>query len=253
MAPRASSKTRKARSSSPRRRVPGGYLEQTQRPLNCLAFLMPLLIVYEIGIFLAYPPLSGRQPPEVMAKYLLEWFMTLFGVTGFYLPGLMVVVALLGWHVWRKDKWQVDRPVLLGMGIESVVLAVPPLLYHALLASSTAPASPDWADSVLLSMSAGIYEELVFRLLLINLLTFLLADVANLKRGPAEAVAVILSSLLFAAHHCQGFGGAEPFEMATFVFRAIAGLYLSIVFALRGFGIAVGCHTIYDVIVVTIR
>lgn len=250
MAARGSTRTRSTKQSKPLRT---GYLEQTRRPLHCLAFLAPILIVYEVGIFLAYPPRSHTRPPEVMAKVLLSWFMDLFGVSGFYLPGLMVVLALVAWHVIRKDAWRVDRPVLVGMAVESVLLALPLLLYHAALAGAQAPSRPSWADAVLLSMSAGIYEELVFRLLLISLLTFLLADLLSVKRGFAEVSAVVVSSLAFALHHCEGLGGTEPFETARFLFRAAAGVYLAGVFVLRGFGIAVGCHTVYDIIVVTMR
>jgi hypothetical protein len=230
-----------------------GYLEQTRRPLHCLAFLLPMLAVYEVGIFLAYPPFSTEGPPEVMAKVLLSWFMELLGATGVYLPGLIVVLALLGWHLARKDPWQIDRPVLVGMAGESALLALPLLLWHAVLTHRTPLASADWADSVLLSMSAGIYEELVFRLLLISLLTFIMTEIIRLKSRPAEVLAVVLSSLLFAAHHCKGFGGSEPLALDRFVFRFAAGIYLAGVFVLRGFGIAVGSHTAYDVIVVSMR
>jgi len=212
-----------------------------------------MLILYELGIFLAYPSFSNEQPPEVMAKVLLAWFMALFGASGYYLPGLIVVVVLLAWHILRKDPWRVDRRVLMGMGVESVLLALPLLLYHAALASGVRLASGYWADSVLLSMSAGIYEELVFRLLLINLLTFLMTEVVNLKRPHAEAIAVLVSSVIFALHHCKGFGGGEAFVMSHFLFRSAAGVYLAGVFVLRGFGVAVGCHTIYDIIVVSMR
>ncbi len=243
---------RAASQTQPPPPVRSGYLELTRRPIYCLAFLLPILIVYELGIFLAYPPFSGDHPPEVFAKYLLSWIMALLGVTGYYLPGLMVIGILLGWHLWRRDPWRVDRPVLGVMAAESVLLALPLLLFHMVLAAPVMLSNPPWADTVLLSMSAGIYEELVFRLLLINLIAFLIADFGGLmKRGPAELVAVVLSSLIFALHHCKGFGGIEPFEMYRFVFRSAAGLYLAGVFVLRGFGIAVGAHTVYDIIVVT--
>ena len=31
------------------RQVATGYMEKTHRPLNCLAFILPLLVAYEIG------------------------------------------------------------------------------------------------------------------------------------------------------------------------------------------------------------
>ncbi|MBN1342667.1 MAG: CPBP family intramembrane metalloprotease [Phycisphaerae bacterium] len=243
--------SRRPKAAPPRGPSRGGYLDLTLRPLYCLAFLLPLLILYELGILLAYPRFTHEQAPEVMAKVLLSWFMSFFGGTGYYLPGLFVVAVLLAWHLIRRDPWRIDRRVLLGMTGESVLLALPMLVFHAVLIARVMLAGAAWADSVLLSMSAGIYEELVFRLLLISLLTFLLSDVAGLKRNPAAGAAVVLSSVIFAAHHCKGFGGIEPFIWSRFVFRSAAGLYLAGVFVLRGFGIAVGCHTVYDIIVVS--
>ncbi len=244
-------RSRTTRSTSPFLQQGRGYLDRTRRPIYSLYFLLPILILYELGVMLAYPSFAGEPAQEVMARYMLNWFMSLFGVTGVFLPGLIVVLVLLGWHLYRKDPWQVDRDVLVGMAAESVLLALPMLLFHALLAARAMLADTGWADAVLLSMSAGIYEELVFRLFLISLLTWFLAEVVGLKRPPASAVAVVVSSLIFALHHCQGFGGAEAFRWDYFIFRSAAGLYLAGVFVLRGFGIAVGCHTVYDIIVVT--
>ncbi len=102
-------------------------------------------------------------------------------------------------------------------------------------------------DNLLLSVGAGIYEELVFRLIVITLLTMLLGDVARLRQVVAVALAVILSSLLFAAHHYEPIG-ADAWSSSSFAFRAAAGAYLAAVFVLRGFGLAVGCHVIYDVL-----
>jgi len=230
---------------------PTGYLEQTRGPLLSLVFLLPMLIVYEVAVFMAYPPFSKTQPPEVMAKVLLSWVMALLGISGYYLPGLIVVLTLLGWHLYRKEPWRVDKGVLFGMAVESVLFALPPLLFHFALTNGIPLASSDWAESLLLSISAGIYEELVFRLILISLIVFVLADVFGLKLGPGELAAVLISSIIFAGHHYKGFGGSFPFDMPTFIFRALAGVYLAGVFVLRGFGIAAGCHIVYDLIVVS--
>ena len=82
-------------------------------------------------------------------------------------------------------------------------------------------------------------------------MVFLLADVAHLKRGGASAAAILLSSLIFALHHYKGFGGSDEFDAIPFVFRAGLGAYLAGIFVLRGFGIAVGCHTVYDIIAIS--
>ena len=70
---------------------------------------------------------------------------------------------------------------------------------------------------------------------------------------------VCLTSLFFAAAHhswvipwgAQSWviGGGEPWSVWTFAFRAVAGVFFSVVFLTRGFGIVVGTHAVYDLLV----
>ena len=41
----------------------------------------------------------------------------------------------------------------------------------------------------------------------------------------------------------------DPFSVMTFSFRALAGGFSSLLCILRGFGITVGCHAAYDLLV----
>ena len=63
------------------------------------------------------------------------------------------------------------------------------------------------------------------------------------------ALTVIVSSLLFAAHHYYPIG-RDPMTAASFAFRAAAGAYLAAVYVFRGFGLAVGSHVVYDAVAV---
>jgi hypothetical protein len=56
---------------------------------------------------------------------------------------------------------------------------------------------------------------------------------------------VALSALTFAGHHHQPIG-LEGFRMGVFLFRVLAGLYLSLIFWFRGYGPAAGCHAAYN-------
>ena len=107
-----------------------------------------------------------------------------------------------------------------------------------------------WGQNLVLAIGAGIYEELVFRLMCITLLAILFVDVVKIRKATAMAIIVVLSSLVFAAHHYPPLG-RDTFDAVTFLFRAGAGAYLATVFVVRGFGLAAGCHAVYDVIVVT--
>jgi membrane protease YdiL (CAAX protease family) len=96
-------------------------------------------------------------------------------------------------------------------------------------------------------MGAGIYEELLFRLMLLPLIAWLLRC-CGCKPGWSLAGAAVLTSLIFAgAHHVGPLG--EPFQWYAFLFRSVAGLFFATLFIYRGFGIAAGTHAAYDILV----
>ncbi len=73
-------------------------------------------------------------------------------------------------------------------------------------------------------------------------------------RRTSIVVAVIGTSVLFSAAHYVGPYG-DPIHLGRFifwfgfVFRFLAGVFFSVLFVGRGFGIAVGAHAGYDILV----
>jgi hypothetical protein len=119
--------------------------------------------------------------------------------------------------------------------------------------------SPPWSGllaNIVTGIGAGIYEELIFRLILISVLMVILYDLCGFSHGNAIILSVIFSAALFSAHHhIDFFTGrqTETFELTRFLFRTIAGVYFAILFAVRGFGITAGTHAFYDIIAVFIN
>lgn len=107
---------------------------------------------------------------------------------------------------------------------------------------------------VVTGVGAGIYEELVFRLILICALMMLLQDVIGIDHRTAVILSVLISAALFSAHHHHityingHLGRGAPFSWTEFAFRTAAGVYFAALFAIRGFGIAAGTHAFYDII-----
>jgi hypothetical protein len=64
----------------------------------------------------------------------------------------------------------------------------------------------------------------------------------------AGTLAVTGSALAFSVAHHVGVPG-EPFTWYAFFFRWVAGVYFAWVFVVRGFGVAVGTHAAYDILV----
>ena len=62
--------------------------------------------------------------------------------------------------------------------------------------------------------------------------------------------AIVATSLLFSAAHYQVFtASGYAFDWYSFSFRFAAGLFFAVLFVTRGFGIAVGAHAMYDILV----
>ncbi len=111
--------------------------------------------------------------------------------------------------------------------------------------------------NIITGIGAGIYEELVFRLILICLLMLLFQDVLRLTHKKSIVLSVLISAALFSAHHhidlLSGQPNAtDPFNLIKFAFRTIAGIYFAVLFAIRGFGITAGTHAFYNIIAVSI-
>ena len=238
------------------------YYYVTLRFWPSLVFILPMLIAFELGTYLRSGNLADA-PTELVATYLVERMVNVFGAKGFYfLPGLLAIAILLACHLVAKHPWKFDVWVLPGMLGESLIWTLPLFVFsrvlhpdrviHTALLATGAVGQSEWVDQVIRSFGAGIYEELVFRFICMNVLHMLLVDLCKLPRSPSELLVIIGSALVFAAQHHPPLG-AEPFNAVEFMFRAAAGLYLAGLFFYRGFGIAAGCHCFYNVIVVTLE
>lgn len=244
--------------------VADDYFQQSRRPLASLLFVLPLLAVYELGVALLGPQaiLNGA---DVWLRQLLQ----AIGVgSSFALPALIVGI-LLAWHHLTAQPWRVRATVLGGMAVECVALAVVLLAVVQLLVwlfqKTGLPLNQlggDARSATLLAsntlqhgfarfvsfLGAGVYEETLFRLMLLPLCV---AGLRTAKLSPKASVivAAIVTSVLFSAAHHVGAAGEplDPFPLFRITFRVAAGMLFSAVFLLRGFGIAVGAHAIYDV------
>lgn len=100
-----------------------------------------------------------------------------------------------------------------------------------------------------LSLGAGLYEELFFRVVLVSALIFIFKRFKTLKKL-ATSLSVVTAALIFSSVHYIGFYG-DAFTLYSFLFRFLFGLALNLVYVKRGFGIAAWTHAVYDLIVVS--
>ena len=244
-----------ARASS--RSLPSSYLQRSQLPLACLVFLLPFVILYEVGTrHFAYDP-AQQTEQRIIAFTLMQDFFHLFGATGKYMPPLAVIGILLSVHIARNDPWKVKPSTLTGMAIEGAAWGVPLLAIGTLTARYMSEYLPlmtsgqgDWRTLFVLSLGAGIYEEMVFRLVALTVLHIVLLDLLKLPRRWGYLSMVLISSLAFAFYH---YLGSEAFAWRSLVFRTTAGVYFASLLLTRGFGITAFSHSCYDIYVVTLR
>jgi hypothetical protein len=116
--------------------------------------------------------------------------------------------------------------------------------------STTITSTGHWPSQLVFSVGAGIYEELLFRLIAIALLHLLIVDLFKVPHKVGATLAVLISSVAFALYH---FSEANPFAWASFTAYMVAGVYFALIYLGRGFGIAVGVHAMYDVFVVVLN
>jgi hypothetical protein len=99
---------------------------------------------------------------------------------------------------------------------------------------------------LMVSLGAGIYEELLFRVILVSGLVALARKIFGWSRSGAAVFGVILGALIFSTFHYVGPYG-DRFSLGSFTFRMVAGLLFSGLYVVRGFGITAWTHALYDV------
>ncbi len=246
-------------------RAPASYWQASRAPRYSLLFVLPLLLFYQtLAVLLATGPRSLRNGADVILQSLFV------GLAGTWGPLLFMVclIAIGLWLVVRDMRARGSRlkaSVFWGMLGESVFLAlafgtvvggitsrvVGPL--QALAVPGLAPTTPElgWWTRLMLSLGAGLYEELLFRVVLVALLAFAARHVLGWRPWPAGVAATALGAAIFSAFHYIGPYG-DRLELYSFVFRMIAGLFFSALYLLRGFGITAWTHALYDVMLLVV-
>lgn len=246
------------------------YLFLSTRPLHILVFLAPLIALYEAGSLLYLTDPESGVVETIRAHRLMAGFFDAFGVGGFFLPGVMIVVVLLLWHVLVRDRWRIDVPVIPLMLIESAAWTIPLLILGQIVvramghgagmeemaaaatgAAGGAPFAGLSAPARLtIAIGAGLYEELLFRLVGIAAIHLIAVDVAGMRSSVGGWVAVGVSALAFALYH--GPVGASGVDWASLSFFFLAGMFFGGIYLWRGFGIVVAVHALYDIAVLTL-
>ena len=226
------------------------YLLKSKTSFYSFLFTLPLFFIYEINIlFLSWDDiLVVRNGADFLMRNILESF----DIYGLYGLGLVFFLGLLVTYIFfiKEDQQQeVNVNFLFIMLAESMLWSL--VLYFLLFKFMVLlmnPVGKTILQQVTLAIGAGIYEEFLFRVLLIAGLCGILGFVFMWDKTFKNIIAVVLSAGIFSAFHFMGEYG-DFFSMELFLIRFFAGLILGVLYMYRGFGITAYTHSIYDLIV----
>ncbi|MCD6416632.1 MAG: CPBP family intramembrane metalloprotease [Planctomycetes bacterium] len=217
--------------------------------------MLPLVVVYHLGIVQ-----TGYQE-RLLAELWLEGPLHLVGLHAAQIINFLLLVALILVLLRSDLKGSLSRltigiVMIAEAALYSLVLyrgghVLTGLLYERARSVIFTFHFSDYAPHCL-ALGAGVYEEVLFRLLLLGGASVLLASIFRWDKRLSTVVALLFSSLLFAAVHNIGSLG-EPFTAYNFLFRTVCGLALGVIYLGRGLGVAAWTHAIYNMLVLSGR
>lgn len=226
------------------------YFSTSRSYFYSFLFTIPLFFVYEISIlFLSKDDIIVvRNGADFLMRNILESF----GIYGLYALGFVFFFGFalsFIFFIKADKKKELKSNFLFFMFIESVLWSfILYLMLSKFMLVLMNPMGKMILQQVTLAIGAGIYEEFLFRVLLIAGLTRLLGFIFLWKQLSRKIVALIISGGIFSAFHFMGEYG-DFFSMELFLLRFFAGIILGVLYLFRGFGITAYTHSIYDLIV----
>lgn len=241
-------------------------------PWTDLALTLPIFVGYHVGVIF----LPVRNAADIVTKQLHEvanydiWaylMLTLAIGAGYVTPLLLagrgshIKIDKFAWMGTEGIVYAFSMRLLAGYTVAHVMavvadpgivglMNVAPALSSSVEAAGASAHLSDRAAGAIMSLGAGFYEELVFRVGLYGagatLLLFLF-NVSSLTSRLFSRIAwAVLCACIFSGWHYVGELG-ESFDLMTFIFRAVCGLVFTLIYHFRGFAPAVWTHALYDI------
>lgn len=221
------------------------YLEDSRRLDIAVLLTAPLFVAYEAGL-LFFTRGDVRNAADVRLK---EWAAAVHP----HLPLVLNTLLLLGFvaAALRREKTPVvawlTPALLLEACAYALVLGPLSMALVRLVPLATSVMGRGPVVEVLFAIGAGLYEELLFRLLVVGGLAWILGRWGGFPRWFSLGFPVFFGAVLFSLFHHVGPLG-DPFEWRVVAFRALAGVLLGVLFVFRGFTVTAWTHAIYDLL-----
>lgn len=231
------------------------YFSNTHNLLYSFLLSVPLFLIYEALILISQP-----NAEQIVRISVDVWMKSLFSWAGVNAVSVsLLIMLLLGLFILYKERERLKElkfsyfPIMLAECLLYAIVVA--LISNALvslifnISASDTLNSLSYLQKLALSLGAGLYEELFFRVILVTVLILIFNKVFP-KKWASVVAAVTLSALLFSAVHYIGSLG-DAFTLSSFLYRFLFGLLLNGIYITRGFGVAAWTHALYDVLVIS--
>jgi hypothetical protein len=219
------------------------YLDASRRLAASVVFVWPLFALYQIGLVFDARVRTGTAP-------ILREFFHRFSHLGLFALNL-ALLGLLFLAIWRTRSERLRFPGLYALMFLEACLWTVVMLMVAILLPPAELALPVVVRTIFSYVGAGIYEEVLFRFLLMGGLILVLRRGLGGHPAWVVPVAILASAALFSyAHHELG---QEAFSRGVFLYRGLMGVILGTVYYFRGLGIVVYAHALYNVALVAFQ
>ena len=231
------------------------YFSLSKNDFYSIIIIAPLIILYQIlGFFNNYhSDLIVKNSADVFIKYFFQYLSVEYA-SSIYLTCFIAIIIFI---ILKNKKIFISSEIklsfLFGMILESLLHSLSLLfvmsLIYKLLPLGLFLFNNEVMEGIYLSIGAGIWEELLFRYIMISSLLFIFNKMMYDFSLISYILIIAFSSALFSYYHFIGIP-SELINFSIFIYRFIAGTILSVIFIFRGLGIAVYTHAFYDLYLV---
>lgn len=234
------------------------YFSARADPLTQLFLLLPLFIVYHVGVVaqVRRGPDGALQWVGNGVDFLTASALALAGhdVVTYLVGAVGISLALTLGILWARRGQRLHPRMFVPLLLESAAYAVLTAGLIGYIVDAVGLGVLDRAglfNQVVSSCGAGLHEELVFRAGLFHGGALLLARVSRRPRA-AWLAAGVVTSVVFAAMHYLGPMG-DRFSASSFVFRLLLGAVFALLYRTRGIAVAAWTHALYDILYFALR
>jgi hypothetical protein len=211
-----------------------------------LGLTLPIFLIYHLGVIFL-PVRNAADPVTQELRALANQSLPLYaGLTLAVGVVFVLVLATLG----RREELSGKRFALIA--VEGALYALLMRFVGSYVVGSLrlAPGGEPFGafSGLIMSLGAGFYEEIAFRVGLFGLGALILKMFfgKGLQGILLMAGWAVVAAAVFSGWHYVGALG-DAFDLKSFVFRTVCGLVLTAIYVFRGFAPAVWTHALYDV------